>query len=59
MTAAADTSSLSYLAVLGLLDLFPRIFDRVVVPEAVILELQSPKAPLAVAELLKTPPRYH
>jgi predicted nucleic acid-binding protein len=37
----ADTSSLQYLHQLGLLDLLPRLYSRVVVPPAVVNELKA------------------
>jgi predicted nucleic acid-binding protein len=61
----ADTGPVNYLVQIGLIDLLPRIFDRVVLPAAVETELSHSLAPRAVqrwvadlpvwVEIAKTP----
>ena len=45
MPAVADTSPLNYLVLLGLEQILPPLFGRVLIPDAVRSELQSPDAP--------------
>jgi predicted nucleic acid-binding protein len=44
----ADTSPLCYLVVIEAIELLPRLYDRVVIPSAVLAELTHPKAPVPV-----------
>lgn len=44
----ADTTPLNYLILCGAIDVLPRLFDEIVIPEAVWIELSHPKAPAAV-----------
>ncbi|HCN29264.1 MAG TPA: DUF3368 domain-containing protein [Verrucomicrobiales bacterium] len=48
----ADTTPLNYLILIGLVDVLPRLFGEVMIPEAVLSELRHPKAPAAVASWL-------
>ena len=48
MLAVSDTSPLNYLALVGAIDILPALFTRIVVPPAVISELQHPNTPTAV-----------
>lgn len=41
----ADTSPLSYLVLIGSIDVLPKLFSRVLVPDEVILELRATAAP--------------
>ena len=51
MTAAvSDTSPLNYLVLSRVIDVLPRLFQRVVVPPAVLAELRSSDAPAAVRD---------
>lgn len=50
MIAVADTSPLHYLVLIGHIGILPRLFGRVIVPEAVVRELQHPNAPPIVTE---------
>ena len=45
MIVVSDTSPINYLVLIGFKDLLPRLFDRVLIPEAVHHELQSDAAP--------------
>jgi hypothetical protein len=45
MTVVSDTSPINYLVLLELPELLPKLFGRVLIPEAVHRELQSIRAP--------------
>ena len=44
----ADTGPLNYLVLIGLIDLLPALFEKVLIPTAVRSELASSNAPSAV-----------
>ena len=44
----SDTSPLNYLLLCGAVDVLPRLFGRIVIPNAVLAELQSDGAPAVV-----------
>jgi predicted nucleic acid-binding protein len=44
----ADTSPLCYLILIEAIGLLPRLYDQVVIPSSVFLELTHPKAPVVV-----------
>jgi predicted nucleic acid-binding protein len=48
MLVAADTSPINYLVLLGHTEVLPRLYTRVVLPEAVSHELLDAEAPVAV-----------
>ena len=48
MITVADASPLCYLVIIGEIDLLPRLFLRVAVPQAVITELLQEGAPEVV-----------
>lgn len=48
MIAVSDTSPLNYLALIGEIELLPRIFTRVLIPPAVISELHHARTPPVV-----------
>jgi len=58
MIVVSDTTPLRYLAVLGHLDLLPRLFDRVHCPSAVIQECLHPRAPSALRKWAEQPPDW-
>jgi len=58
MLVIADTTPLRYLVVLGQVDLLPTLFGQVIIPLAVIGELQHPKAPTAVRAWIASPPPW-
>lgn len=47
MIVVSDTTPLRYLAVLGYLELLPRLFGSVYCPDAVMRECRHPRAPSA------------
>jgi len=55
MIDVADTSPLNYLV---LIDLLHRLYGRVLIPQAVLSELQDPETPLAVVEWIERPPAW-
>ena len=58
MLIIADTTPLRYLVVLGQVDLLPMLFGQVIIPPAVVGELQHPKAPAAVRAWIASPPPW-
>jgi predicted nucleic acid-binding protein len=44
----ADTSPLCYLVVIEAIEVLPRLYDRIVIPSAVMAELTHPNAPVTV-----------
>jgi predicted nucleic acid-binding protein len=58
MIVIADTSPLNYLVLIGEAEVLPRLYGRVVVPEAVLRESQNPEAPATVAEWIAQPPAW-
>ena len=54
----ADTGPLRYLVLIGEIDLLPRLFDRVIIPEAVHAELRHARAPESVREWISHPPLW-
>ena len=58
MTVVADTSPLNYLVLIDAIDVLPQLFGRVLIPEAVALELQRPRTPPEVASWLTAQPAW-
>ena len=58
MIAVTDASPLCYLVLIGEIDLLPKVFTRVVVPEAVIRELLHEDAPRAVRDWASDLPQW-
>ena len=58
MRAVSDTSPLGYLVLIGQTDLAPRLFTAVVIPQAVRLELASPRAPVEIQQWVRDPPPW-
>jgi predicted nucleic acid-binding protein len=54
----ADTGPPRYLILIGEIDLLPRLFDRVIIPEAVHAELRHARAPESVSEWIAHPPPW-
>jgi len=54
----ADTGPLYYLIVIREIDVLPKLFDSVAVPEAVAGELRHTRAPAAVRAWASTPPPW-
>lgn len=58
MIVVADTSPLNYLIRLGHPDVLHEIYGRVLVPDAVLSELQHPDAPAEVCAWASAPPAW-
>ena len=58
MTVVADTSPISYLTLIGCLDVLPALFGAVEIPEAVAAELSAPDAPPSVSQLAAQTPAW-
>ena len=58
MAAVADSSSLNYLILIDVSHVLPELFGRVLIPEAVARELQSPGTPPKVAEWMSQSPSW-
>ena len=58
MLVVADTSPLRYLIVIQAIEILPLLYERVVVPQAVLAELQHPRSPREVRAWLATPPAW-
>jgi predicted nucleic acid-binding protein len=54
----ADTSPLNYLIRLACVDILQDLFGRVLVPRAVLIEMQHPQAPVEVRAWAAAPPAW-
>lgn len=58
MIVVSDTSAINYLVLIELQDLLPKLFDRILIPEAVHRELQSAAAPDPIKRFLAEAPDW-
>src|SRR6266542_3871461 len=58
MTAVADTTPLNYLILIGASEVLPALFQRVVIPQAVLSELNHLRSPEAVRAWASKPPGW-
>jgi predicted nucleic acid-binding protein len=58
MIVVADASPLHYLILVGHVEVLPQLFERVLVPPAVIYELSRPKTPEPVHRWTTSPPSW-
>jgi predicted nucleic acid-binding protein len=58
MIVVADTSPLNYLILLGYQDILREIYGRVLVPHAVLVEMQHPEAPAEICAWASSPPAW-
>ncbi len=58
MIGVFDTSVISNLCAIDTIEILPRLFSRVLIPEAVHLELLHPHAPAATAKWIAAPPPW-
>jgi predicted nucleic acid-binding protein len=58
LVVVADASPLHYLVLTDTVDLIPRLFKRVIVPEIVRAELLHPEAPMPVRGWATEPPAW-
>jgi len=54
----SDTTPLNYLILIGSVDVLPRLFNRVLIPPAVLRELSHPFTPAPVAEWARSLPAW-
>lgn len=52
----ADTGPIHYLILIGHIDLLPALFEKVILPSAVLAELTAVNTPLPVSKWVETPP---
>lgn len=50
MVVVADTSPINYLVLIGHLEILPRLYSRILIPPAVLAELEHPMAPQRVRD---------
>ena len=58
MAAVTNTTPLNYLILVGAVDVLPQLYERVLVPQAVVDELLHPRAPEAVREWIAARPPW-
>ena len=58
MKVVSDSSPICYLGLIGQMDLLPRMFGEVVVPEAVMNELSHSSSPVPLRSWLAQPPKW-
>jgi len=56
--AVLDASAISYLLLIGEIELLPVLYDQLFIPLAVAAELRHPKAPPVVREWMANPPAW-
>src|SRR5712675_1408653 len=56
MPTVSDTSPLNYLTLIGSVDILPVLFERIVIPPAVVGELQHQNTPAVVRTWVATAP---
>ena len=56
MIAIADSTPLNYLVLIGAVDLLPKLYGRILAPEAVVRELTHPLTPEVVRTWATSPP---
>jgi predicted nucleic acid-binding protein len=58
MTVVSNTTPLNYLILINEIDILPQLYVRVDIPDAVLQELSSPRAPGQVREWLRRKPDW-
>jgi predicted nucleic acid-binding protein len=58
MIVVSNTTPINYLVLIDYQHVLPVLFDRIMVPSAVIVELRSPGAPQRLAEWLESAPDW-
>lgn len=58
MIVSSNTTPLNYLILTGLIDILPRLFNEVLIPEAVFTELQREETPEVVREWIQHRPAW-
>ena len=58
MLVVTDTTPINYLVLIGHVDILPSLYSHVVIPQAVLGDLQHPRTPEIVREWIATPPSW-
>jgi len=58
MLVVSNTSPICYLVIIGQIELLPRMFESILIPQTVRDELASPKAPTVVRQWISSPPPW-
>jgi predicted nucleic acid-binding protein len=58
MIVVSDTSPINYLVLIDEIDLFPKLFGKIIIPSAVVAELQNIASPQAVKDWIDSPPDW-
>jgi predicted nucleic acid-binding protein len=58
MLVVTDTTPINYLVLIGHVDILPSLYSHVVIPQAVVGDLQYPRTPEIVREWIATPPSW-
>lgn len=58
MITVSDTTPIHYLILIRRESILPAIFDNIIIPEAVALEMQHIKTPVAVRDWIVDPPEW-
>jgi predicted nucleic acid-binding protein len=58
MIVVADTSPINYLLLINQIDLLPRLFQQIIIPDVVRDEMLDPDAPLVLQEWIANPPSW-
>ena len=58
MIVIADATPLNYLVLIGHSDILPRLFDQILIPSAVMNELERPRTPEMVRAWIAAPPAW-
>lgn len=58
MVVVADTTPVNYLVLIGAQELLPALFSQIVIPEAVLRELQATATPQAVRQWIASQPPW-
>lgn len=58
MIVVSDTSPICYLILIEAIDLLPQLYSRVIIPEAVCLELNASASPSILQEWISNPPSW-
>lgn len=58
MIVVSDTSPINYLLLINQIDLLPRLFDQIIIPEAVEAEMRDPDVPPILQQWIADPPSW-
>jgi len=58
MLVVTDTTPINYLVLIGHVDILPSLYGHVVIPQAVVGDLQHPRTPEIVREWIAAPPSW-